>query len=120
MAGPLFQPIRGLLFALALYPVRGRLFGRRDGWLVTGWLLVALGVLSTFGPAPGSVDGMLYTTIPVAIQLRGWLEIVPQALLLAAGLCYWVNHPEKRWLSWAMGTAFAVGVALPVLGLLAG
>jgi len=33
MAGPLFQPIRGVIFALAFYPLRGVLFGgRADGW----------------------------------------------------------------------------------------
>jgi hypothetical protein len=119
-AGPLFQPIRGLVFALALYPLREVLFGKKNGWLVLWWLLVALGILSTFGPAPGSIEGMIYTVIPIASQLRGWLEIVPQALLLSAGLCYWVNHPEKRWLNWVMGIVFVIAVLLPVLGLLMG
>jgi hypothetical protein len=119
-AGPLFQPIRGLVFALALYPLREVLFGKKNGWLVLWWLLVALGILSTFGPAPGSIEGMVYTVIPIASQLRGWLEIVPQALLLSAGLCYWVNHPEKRWLNWVMGIVFVIAVLLPVLGLLMG
>ena len=31
MAGPLFQPLRGLLFAIAFYPLRSVLFGRRNG-----------------------------------------------------------------------------------------
>src|SRR5215467_15400114 len=60
MAGPLFQPLRGLIFALAFYPIRGALFGRKRGWLVTWWLLAALGILNTFGPAWGSVEGMIY------------------------------------------------------------
>src|SRR5262245_49864224 len=55
-AGPLLQPIRGALFALALYPLREIIFGRRYGWLILWWLLVALGILSTFGPSPGSVE----------------------------------------------------------------
>jgi hypothetical protein len=118
IAGPLFQPIRGLLFALAFYPLRDTLFGKRHGWLVSWWLLVALGVLSTFGPSPGSVEGMLYTVIPVSQQIMGWLEVVPQALLLSAILFYWVNHPEKRWLNWLMGVIFVVMLLLPALGLL--
>jgi hypothetical protein len=118
IAGPLFQPIRGLLFALAFYPLRDTLFGKRYGWLVSWWLLVALGVLSTFGPSPGSVEGMLYTVIPVSQQIMGWLEVVPQALLLSAILFYWVNHPEKRWLNWLMGVIFVVMLLLPALGLL--
>jgi len=119
-AGPLFQPVRGLVFALALYPLREVLFGEKNGWLVMWWLLVALGILSTFGPATGSIEGMIYTVIPIASQLRGWLEVVPQALLFSAGLYYWVNHPEKRWLDWVMGIVFVIAVLLPVLGLLMG
>jgi hypothetical protein len=118
VAGPLFQPVRGLLFALAFYPLREILFGRKNGWLVLWWLLVALGILSTFGPAPGSVEGMLYTVIPIPQQMTGWLEVVPQALLLSAILFYWVNHPEKRWLNWLMGAIFVLMLLLPALGLL--
>ena len=118
MAGPLFQPIRGLIFALVFYPLRVCLFGRKNGWLLMGWMLVALGILSTFGPASGSLEGMIYIPVPVLSQLRGWLEVVPQALLLSALLCYWVNHPGKKWLNWLLGIAFLVMVALPVMGLL--
>ena len=118
--GPLFQPIRGIIFALAFYPLRKVLFGKRNGWLVMWWLLVALGILSTFGPPPGSIEGMIYTVIPIASQLSGYLEIVPQALLLSVGLCYWVNHPEKKWLNWVMGIAFVILIILPVLGVLMG
>ncbi len=51
--------------------------------------------------------------------MRGWLEVVPQALLLSALLCYWVNHPEKKWLNWLLGILFLIAMAMPVLGLLA-
>jgi len=119
MAGPLFQPLRGLVFALVFYPFRERLFGRKNGWLLMGWMLIALGILSTFGPASGSIEGMIYTPTPIRFQLRGWLEVVPQALLLSALLCYWVNQPQKKWLNWLLGIVFFVAMALPVLGLLA-
>ncbi len=120
MAGPLFQPLRGLAFALAFYPLRGVIFGRRHGWLILWWTLVALGILSTFGPSPGSIEGLVYTRSPVADQLLGLLEVIPQALLLSVVLTYWVNHPEKRWLNWAMGVTFVLVLALPTLGLLMG
>jgi len=120
MAGPLFAPIRGLIFAAAFYPLRETLFGRKKGWLIIWWLLVALGILSTFGPAPGSVEGMIYTVIPISQQLTGWLEVVPQALLLSITLFYWVNHPEKRWLTWLLVAAFVVLLLMPLLGLLVG
>ena len=118
MAGPLFQPIRGLIFALVFYPLRSVLFGRKHGWLLMGWMLVALGILSTFGAASGSIEGLVYTPTPALLQLRGWLEVIPQALLLSALLCYWVNHPEKKWMNWLLGALFFIAMALPVLGLL--
>lgn len=118
MAGPLLQPIRGLIFALVFYPFRDRLFGRKNGWLLMAWMLVALGILSTFGPASGSIEGMIYTRTPILLQLRGWLEVVPQAILLSALLYYWVNHPGKKWLSWLLGTVFFLIVAMLVMGLL--
>jgi hypothetical protein len=83
------------------------------------WLLVALGILSAFGPTPGSVEGFIYTVIPIPQQMSGWLEVVPQALLLSVILFYWVNHPEKRWLNWVMGVIFVGMLLLPILGLLA-
>ena len=116
--GVLFQPIRGVIFALAFYPLRSVLFAR-NGWLVLWWLLVALGILSTFGPAPGSIEGMVYTVIPPLSQAVGLWEVLLQSLLLSAILCFWVRHPDRRWVTWTLAAAFVIVVVLPVLGLLA-
>lgn len=118
MAGPLLQPLRGVIFALAFYPVREGLFNSRFGWLKIWWLLLALGVLSTFGPAPGSIEGIIYTRHGVSIYT--YVEVVPQALALALVLYLWVKRPELKWLSWVMGVAFLVVMLLPTLGLLVG
>ena len=118
MAGPLFQPIRGVIFALAFYPLRSVLFETRRGWLVLWWLLLALGVFSTFGPAFGSVEGLIYTTLPPRAQLLGLWEVLLQSFLFSFILFYWVNQPQKRWLPWTMGVAFVIVLLLPVLGLL--
>jgi hypothetical protein len=115
--GPALQPIRGLLFALAFFPLREILFGRKKGWLVTWLLLVILGIFSTFGPAPGSVEGLIYTTIPVQTQLSGGLlEVLSQSFLLSAILYYWINHPEKRWLNWVLGILFVSVFLMSFLG----
>ncbi len=118
MAGPLFQPLRGVIFALALYPLRKVLFAERRGWLILWWLLLALGVLSTFGPSPGSVEGLIYTVIPPLSQILGLWEVLLQSLLFSAILFYWVNHPGKRWLDWTLGIAFSIVMILPLLGLI--
>jgi hypothetical protein len=120
MAGPLFQPIRGLLFGVAFYPLRQPLFGARTGWLALWLVLVVVGILGTFGPAPGSVEGAVYTTLPLRFHLETLPEIVVQSLAFAALLWYWVNRPGRRWLTWGLGVAFAAALLLPALGLLAG
>ena len=119
--GPALQPIRGVLFALAFYPLAEILFKRKDGWLITWWLLVALGILSTFGPSPGSVEGAIYTTLPLRDQFfsGGMLEILTQSFLFSALLYYWVNHPEKRWLNWLLGISFGLVVLMSLMGYLA-
>jgi hypothetical protein len=120
MAGPLFQPIRGVIFASAFYPLRNVLFAERRGWLTLWWLLLALGVLSTFGPASGSVEGLVYTVIPPRAQILGLWEVLLQSLLFSTVLFFWVNHPGKRWLDWTLGIAFIVLMGLTLLGLFVG
>ena len=120
MAGPLVQPLRGLLFGVVFYLLRAPLFGGRSGWLVLWLALVVVGILGTFGPAPGSLEGMVYTTLPLRFHLGSLPEIVVQSLALAALLWYWVNGPAKGWLTWGLGVAFVAALLLPALGLLAG
>jgi hypothetical protein len=119
MAGPLMQPIRGLIFALALYPLRSVLFAQPRGWLILWWLLVALGILSTFGPTPGSVEGLIYTIVPPLRQILILWEVLLQSLLLSVILSYWVNHPRKKWVQWTLIMAFCAAMILPLLGFLA-
>src|ERR1700679_1858532 len=116
--GPALQVVRGVLFASVFYPLRSLLFNRKNGWLLMSWILIAIGILGTFAAPGGSLEGFIYTTSPAARQFVSYLEVVPQALLLSALLCYWVNHPEKKWLSWALTIPFLIGIALPPLSLL--
>ncbi len=117
-AGVLFQPIRGLLFGWVFFLLRDVLFRPRRGWLVGWTLLVIVGIVSTFGPAPGSIEGLVFTTFPMTGLWGGLLEVLTQSLLLSVVTWYWVLHPEKRWLGWALGIAFFVAIALTLLGLL--
>lgn len=116
MLAPLFQPIRGVLFGLVFYLLREPLFGHKNGWLVMWTMLVAVGILGTFGPTPGSLEGMFFTIFPFINHLRGLPEVLLQSFLLSVILFYWVNHPEKRWLTWTLGIMFVLLMLLPVLG----
>jgi hypothetical protein len=117
-AGPLFQPIRGFLFGIVFYLLRDRLFRREDGWLVTWIMLVVVGIFSTFGPTPGSIEGLIYTTLPVRGQLAGLSEVLVQSFLLSVITYTWVRHADSRWLNWGLGILFFIVLLLPALGLL--
>jgi hypothetical protein len=46
------------------------------------WVLIALGILSTFGPASGSVEGMIYTPLPTE-RLAGSCAAGPTSIRVA-------------------------------------
>jgi hypothetical protein len=118
MAGPLFQPLRGLIFGTAFFILRRSFFGQNRGWLRMWAALVCLSILGTFGPTPASVEGMIYTTLPLRLHLIGLPEVLLQAFLLSFIVFYWVSNPRKRWLRWVMGSLFCLALLLPTLGLL--
>lgn len=120
IAGPLFQPIRGALFGIAFYLLRKVVFQEKYGGLITWAILLIFGILSPFGPAPGSIEGLVFTTLPLSAHLTGQIEIYTQSLLLALVTVYWVNHPEKKWLTWVLIGLFSLTLLFPILGLLAG
>jgi hypothetical protein len=117
MAGPLLQPVRGLLFGLVFYILREPFFGRKKGWLAMWMVLVALGILGTFGAPPGSLEGLIYTVLPFSIHLTLLPEVLVQSFLLSWVLFHWVNDRSGRWLDWTMGAALVVVLLLPAVGL---
>ena len=119
MAGPLFQPLRGCLYGVVFFLLRDTLLRHRRGWLVAWTVLVGVGVLGTFGPCVGSIEGLIYTVFPLWFHVMGLPEVVLQALLLSTIACYWVGNPQRKWVTRVMTAAFVIVLALPVLGLLA-
>lgn len=117
--GPLFQVIRGFLFGLVIFWLQEVFIVRKNGWLYLWLTLLIVGVISPFGPSPGSIEGLLYTTVPLNFHLIGLPEVIVQSFLLAFITPYWVRHPEKRWLSWIIGIFFGLAVLFSFLGGLA-
>ncbi len=114
-AGPLLQVIRGLIFALVLFPFRAVILHTSWGWLKMWGLLLGLAILSTAGPAPGSVEGFIYTTIPPLRQLIGLPEVILQTLALSATLTGWYRKPHKAW-GIVMGVMAAILILLSLAG----
>jgi hypothetical protein len=108
-AGPALQVLRGLIFALALYPFRRVFLEESRGWLKLWGLLLGLAILSTAGPAPGSVEGLIYTKLSLLDHLRGLPEVVGQTLAFSVILARWYHAPRR---AWTIGMGVAVGLVL--------
>jgi hypothetical protein len=118
-AGVVFQPIRGALFGCVFYMLRDVIFLRPKGWLILWATLVVIGIVSTFGPARGSIEGLIYTKHAFKGLWGGMIEVLAQSFLLSAVTYYWVNQPGETWLTWSLVGLFVIALALPALGLLA-
>ncbi len=93
--GPFMQPVRGLIFALGLWPLRNLLIEKKRGWLVLWGLLVSIGILSTPAAAPCSIEGVLYTKLPLWYHLMGLPEILLQTLVFSIWLVWWERQSLK-------------------------
>ncbi len=118
-AGVLFQPIRGVMFGVVFYLLRGSLFNRSNGWLIIWITLVSLGILSTFAPSPNSVEGFIYTKASSRKNWGGLIEILAQSFLLSVVTFYWVTKADRVWVTWVLVGLFLIALAAPALGLLA-
>jgi hypothetical protein len=108
-AGPALQMFRGFLFAVVLFPLIGEFMRRSNGVLLIWGLFVGLAILGTAGPSPGSLEGVIFTKLPLRLHLLGLPEVVLQTFLFAAGLVAWCRKPA-RWMN--IASAVAVGLVL--------
>jgi hypothetical protein len=95
-AGPLFNIIRGLLFGLVLYPFRELFITRKWGWFYLWALFLVFALFSTIGPGPGSIEGLIYTNVPLSHHLFTPWEGVIQTLAFSVLLIYWEKSKSKR------------------------
>ncbi|NLY89519.1 MAG: hypothetical protein GX085_07880 [Firmicutes bacterium] len=114
-AGPALQVFRGLLFALVLWPIRDSFLEEKKGWLRLWLLFIGLAILGTAGPSPGSLEGIVYTQLPIEYHLWGLPEVIIQTLLFSLAVVFWYKKPSKAW-----NIIMAIFVALIVLMGLAG
>lgn len=91
--GPAIQVLRGALTALVLLPFRA-LLGARWGWLQLWLLLVVVGILSTSAAAPSSIEGVVYTRLPLWYHAVGLPEMLVQTLAFSVLVAAYERHPR--------------------------
>jgi hypothetical protein len=113
--GPALQVVRGLVLAIALYPFRSVFLHDAKGAVRLAGLLIAIGVLSTYGPAPGSLEGFVYTRFSLSMHLFGLPEVITQAALFSMLVVAWHRRPHRAW-----AIVFGILTGLTVLMSMAG
>lgn len=88
--GPFIQVIRGVLFGAVLLLFKDAFVEKRLGWLKLWLIILILGIINTPGPAPFSIEGVVYTKLPLEFHLKGAIEIMVQTLLFS----YLVAKPK--------------------------
>ncbi len=116
-AGPALQPIRGLMFALVLYPFASFFLRKSNGILLLWSLFIGLAILGTAGPTPGSLEGLYFTKLPLKLHLLGLPEVVLQTLLFSVGLVFWCRKPA-RWKNVASGICLGLVMLMCIAGVL--
>ncbi len=118
--GPSIQVIRGVIFGFVLLLFKDSVFGKPMAWLRLWAIVATLGIINTPGPAPFSIEGIIYTQLPLEFHLKGAPEILCQTLLFSIFITR--RKREKIKLSGTTGTAFTVaiiaGVGFSVSGII--
>ena len=84
------QLVRGLLFGIVIWWLRGSIIGKKLAWLKLWAILVIIGIIGVYAPAPGSIEGIIYLVpspgselLPPAFILGSIAEITMQPLLFS-------------------------------------
>ena len=91
MIGPLVQVIRGVLFGIVLLFIKDYFIGKY-GWLKLWAFIAIIGIVNTPAPAPFSIEGMIYTQLPLEFHFKGAPEILVQTLLFS----YFIAKPKQE------------------------
>lgn len=91
LIGPFVQIIRGLLLGFILLILKDNVLSGKRAWLHLWIIFAGLGIICTPGPAPFSIEGVVYSQLPLEFHLKAAPEILVQTLLFSL----WVTGDFK-------------------------
>lgn len=91
-AAALFQFLRGSLFALLLYPFYDTIIESKYGWLMLFGVLWGFTFIGSVSATPGSIEGFIYTNIPLSEHLIG----VPEVTIQMLAFSWLFNRYERK------------------------
>lgn len=116
--GPFLQPIRAIFIAVALYPLR-KVIATRFGWFILWLILVCIGIISASSAAPSSIEGLIYTQLPIEFHLINLPELLLQTFSFS--IILWVAemipHREKEFSNRIFLLKIIFSIALTMIGI---
>ena len=112
--GPFVQVIRGLLFAFILLPFREFFKAKKNGWLFLWLLFLGIGIIGPMSAAPSSIEGVIYSKLPLAFHFIGLPEVTIQTLLFSIFVCRYLNMTEEERRKSILQRPFVLAVILAV------
>lgn len=90
------QLLRGLAFALVFYPFCNTLFEKPQGRLALFGAMWGLALFGSVEPQPGSIEGIIYTTISFSEHIYVLLAVAAQMLLFVWLFFKWQTLSLKK------------------------
>lgn len=90
------QTLRGLAFAFIFYPFYNILFKNPRGRLILFGAIWGVALFGSVEPQPGSLEGIIYTTISFSEHLYVLIAVAAQILLFVWLLFKWEALSQKR------------------------
>jgi hypothetical protein len=69
---------------------------RKFGWLYLWGIFLDLAILAPASAAHGSIEGFVYTNLPMSYHLIYLPEIILQTLAFSGLFVLWERHPVKK------------------------
>ncbi|MDD5698554.1 MAG: hypothetical protein PHH77_08040 [Victivallaceae bacterium] len=96
-AGPGLQIINGFMMSLYLFPFKTIFIAGKRSWLKLFFLLLGFSIFSPQSPTFGSLEGIIYTKIPIWNHLLSIPECLIYSILFSVLLFAWYKRPKKAW-----------------------
>ena len=116
--GPFLQPIKAIFIAIGLFPIR-KIIITRFGWFILWLIFVCIAIIGSPSSAPSSIEGLIYTQLPINFHLINLPELLLQTFSFS--LILWIvellPHTEKEFSNRVFLTKILFSIVFTMVGI---
>nr|WP_300365961.1 hypothetical protein [Brachyspira sp.] len=116
--GPFLQPIRAIFIAIGLFPIR-KIIMTKFGWFIVWLIFVCIAIISAPASAPSSIEGLIYTQLPISFHLVNLPELLLQTFSFS--IILWITemlpHSEKEFSNRVFFTKLLFSIIFTMIGI---